>query len=61
MNMVITIRPLLIPMGSAWDNYPVSIPIGSIFIVDQVLDDRLVVHNQDHRIALFEGDYKEHD
>ena len=57
MNKVITIRSLLVPIGSAWDERQAYIPKGTVFSVESELEDRIIVHNSDYRIALFPDDY----
>jgi len=59
-NKVITTKPLLVDYGSAWDNKQAHILKGTIFTVEDEyeLDDRIIVHNDDYRIALYSGQYR---
>ena len=59
MNKVITIKSLLLEIGSAWDSRMVHIPKGEVFKLDYELDDRIIAHyDSNHRIALFPGEYQ---
>ena len=59
MNQVITIKPLLLEIGSAWNSKMVHIPKGEVFELDCKLEDRIIAHyDSNHRIALFPGEYQ---
>ena len=59
MNQVITIKPLLLEIGSAWDSRMIHIPKGKVFELDCELEDRIIArYDCNHRIALFPGEYK---
>ena len=59
MNQVITIKPLLLEIGSAWNSKMIYIPKGKVFELDCKLEDRIIAHyDSNHRIALFAGEYQ---
>ena len=57
MNKVITVKSLLVPIGSAWKDKQAYISKGTVFNVESELEDRIIASNSDYRIALFSGDY----
>ena len=59
MNKVITIKPLLLEIGSAWNSKMIHIPKGEVFELDCELEDRIIVrYDCNHRIALFASEYQ---